>query len=326
MLKLALAQIAPVLVDSEATQVKIIDRITQAAGLDAQIVAFGETILPAYPVWLSRTGGARFDDPQQKALHSRYLEQAVCLEEGGLTAICEAAKEHEIWVVLGIAERPKERAGYTIYCSRVFISDRGEVASVHRKLVPTYEERLSWGHGDGAGLVTHEVSGFTVGGLNCWENWMPLARTSLYAAGEDLHIALWPGAHRLTKDITRFIAMESRSYVASVSGLIRDSDIPRDLPLRDKMCSPRETIYDGGSCVAGPDGEWLVAPVTNEETLLTVDLDPARIREERQNFDPSGHYARPDIFQLAVNRTRQGLVDFLDEDPTRTGCGCDYRE
>jgi len=312
-MKVAIAQIAPVFLDRAKTTEKIVARIEAAAAEGATLVVFGETILPAYPVWLCRTDGAKFDDPLQKSLHELYLDAAIDIAEGHLATICDAAREHEISVIVGVAERGSDRGGYTIYCSRVFIDGSGEILSVHRKLMPTYEERLSWGTGDGAGLVTHKVGEFTVGALNCWENWMPLARAALYAEGEDLHVMLWPGCQRLTQDITRFVAKESRSFVVSVSGLIREEDFPADLPHRDIIAPAGETLYDGGSCVASPTGEWIVEPVVGREELIVVDLDPRIVKQERQNFDASGHYARPDVFQLTVDRRSQRNVEFLDD-------------
>ena len=306
MLKVAIAQIAPVFLDRAATLAKIVASVEQASVAGAALVAFGETLVPAYPLWLCRTDAARFEFTDQKRLHAEYLKQAVSIEDGQLDPVCDAARAAKLAVVLGIAERGADRGGHTLFCSRVFIDASGEILSVHRKLMPTYEERLAWGVGDGAGLVTHRVGEFTVGALNCWENWMPLARAALYAAGEDLHVMLWPGCVRLTRDITRFVARESRSFVVSACGLIRPADIPSRVPLRAEMCAAGEAyFYDGGSCIAGPDGEWLVEPVTGEETLLTADLDPARMLEERQNFDPAGHYARPDVLRLTVDRRRQ---------------------
>ena len=284
----------------------------EAAAAGCRMVAFGETLVPGYPVWLSRTGGARFDDPDQKRLHARYLEQAVVVERGDLAPVAEAAAEGGLAVVLGVAERPPDRGGHTLYCSRVFLGADGRVLSVHRKLMPTYEERLAWGAGDAAGLVTHPVGPFTVGALNCWENWLPLARAALHAAGEDLHVMLWPGSRGLTEDLTRFAAREGRSFVLSAASLLREQDLPADLPLRDTLAAPGELLYDGGSCAAGPDGEWLLPPVTNEEGLFTVELDPARVLEERQNFDPSGHYARPELLRLLVDRRRYGPAEFRD--------------
>ncbi len=202
-----------------------------------------------------------------------------------------------------------------MYASLVYVDAKGSIESVHRKLVPTYEERLTWSPGDGHGLKTHALGRFTVGALNCWENWMPLARASLYAQGEDLHVAAWPGARRNTVDLTRFLAVEGRSFVASVSGLMRRSDFPASTPHLDAILRDcPDVLADGGSCVAGPDGAWLVEPVVGEEKLIVVQLDHARVREERQNFDPAGHYARPDVTRLVIDRRRQSTLRFRDEE------------
>ena len=185
------------------------------------------------------------------------------------------------------------------------------IQSVHRKLMPTYEERLTWSPGDGNGLRVHKLGAFTVGGLNCWENWMPLARAAMYGQGEDLHIAIWPGGVHNTHDITRFIARESRSYVASVSGLMRAGDFPQDTPhLPAILENSPDILANGGSCIAAPDGKWVIEPFTDEERLVVATIDHKRVREERQNFDPSGHYSRPDVTQLKVNRSRQSTVVF----------------
>jgi nitrilase len=310
-LTIGLAQIAPVWLNREKTLEKILEQVHAAADVDCQLVAFGEAVLPGYPFWIERTNGAVFNSPVQKEIHAHYLDQAVQVEAGHLDAVCDAAKKRQTVVVLGIIERPADRGGHSVYASLVYIDAGGVNQSVHRKLMPTYEERLTWSPGDGHGLRVHKLGAFTVGGLNCWENWMPLPRAALYGQGEDLHIAIWPGGVHNTQDITRFIAKESRSYVVSVSGLMRKSDFPADTPhLSAIIENSADILANGGSCLAGPDGKWIVEPVADEEKLIVATIDHKRVREERQNFDPAGHYSRPDVTQLTVNRERQSTVRF----------------
>ena len=308
-----MAQIAPVWLNREQTLVKILDYADKAAQAGCNLVVFGEGVLPGYPFWIERTHGAEFNSPLQKEFHAHYLANAVQIEAGHLDSLCELARENQLAVYLGCIERPVDRGGHSVYPSLVYIDPHGAIQSVHRKLMPTYEERLTWSPGDGHGLRTHRLGSFTVGGLNCWENWMPLARAALYGLGEDLHIAVWPGSDRNTRDITRFMALESRSYVVSVSGLMRSSDFPENTPHRDAIAgNTSETLANGGSCIAGPDGEWIVEPVVDEERLIVNSLDYNRVREERQNLDPAGHYARPDVLQLSVNRQRQSTIRVVD--------------
>jgi len=239
------------------------------------------------------------------------VSQGVCLEDGDLDPVCKAAAKHGIAVYVGVMERAANRGGHSLYCSMVYIDKSGKIGSVHRKLMPTHEERLVWAIGDGNGLRTHKLGPFTVGGLNCWENWLPLPRAALYAQGEDLHVAIWPGSARNTEDITRFIARESRSYVVSVSGLMRREDIDESLPHADLLIeSADDVMADGGSCVAGPDGEWVLEPVTGSESLSVVEIDHTRVLEERHSLDVVGHYSRPDVVSLRVNRKRQTTAEF----------------
>lgn len=313
-MKVALAQIAPVLLDRTATIAKAIDAIRLAASKGASLICFGETFLPAYPLWIARLDSSRFDAQDQKELHALYLQEAVQIERGDLNAICEAAKANNIWIVIGIAEKPLDRGGHSIFASAVTINNQGEILSVHRKLMPTYEERLAWSPGDAHGLVAHDFCDFRIGTLNCWENWMPLPRVALQAQGVNLHIALWPGSVINTQDITRFIARESRSYVLSASTLIRASDIPSSIPHHGRIAhDPTEIIHNGGSAAANPDGSWLLEPQPDVEDIFFVDLDRTFVDRERQNFDPSGHYARPDLLRLCVDRTRNTISEFIDD-------------
>lgn len=309
-LKIAMAQIAPVWLDKSATLKKIEDSIKDAAEEQCELIVFGEALLPGYPFWLALTGGAEWNTKVNKELHAHYVNNSICIEKGELDSVCQMAKQYQMAIYLGIMERPTDRGGHSIYASLVYIDEKGDIKSVHRKLQPTYDERLTWSPGDGNGLQVHPLKAFTVGGLNCWENWMPLPRTALYGQGENLHIAVWPGSDHNTKDITRFIARESRSYVVSVSSLMSKSDFPDETPHLDAILkNAPDTLANGGSCIAGPDGEWVVEPVLNKEGLIIQTIDFNRVLEERQNFDPVGHYSRPDVTKLIVNRERQTTVE-----------------
>jgi nitrilase len=314
-IKVGLAQIAPVWLQRDATLDKVLAWVAQAATAQCDLVVFGEALVPGYPFWVERTEGARFESRLQKELFAHYVRQGVCIEDGDLDRLCRAACDHDIAVYLGIMERAANRGGHSLYCSMVYIDRSGIVQSVHRKLMPTHEERLVWAIGDGHGLRTHKLGPFTVGGLNCWENWLPLPRAALYAQGEDLHVALWPGNVRNTEDITRFIARESRSFVVSVSGLMRREDIDTSLPHADLLIEAADDVMaDGGSCVAGPDGEWLLEPVKGSESLSIIEIEHARVLEERHSLDVVGHYSRPDVTRLVVNRRRQTTAEFSDEE------------
>ena len=258
-LKVALAQIAPVWLQKEQTIQKIENAIINAAKEKAELIVFGEALLPGYPFWIGLTNGAAWNSSVQKEIHAHYVQNSITIEKGELDTICKLAKEHNIAIYLGIIERAQNRGGHSIYASLVYINQEGEIKSVHRKLQPTYDERLTWAPGDGHGLRVHPLKNFTVGGLNCWENWMPLPRAALYGQGENLHIAVWPGSDHNTKDITRFIARESRSFVISVSSLMNKTDIPKDTPHFNKIVkNAPEILVNGGSCIAGPDGEWIL--------------------------------------------------------------------
>ena len=310
MLKIAMAQIAPVWLDKSATLQKIENSIIDASKENCELIVFGEALLPGYPFWLGLTGGAEWNTDINKQLHAHYVSNSICIEKGELDSVCELAKAHKIAIYLGIIERPTDRGGHSIYASLVYINENGEVKSVHRKLQPTYDERLTWAPGDGNGLQVHPLKSFTVGGLNCWENWMPLPRTALYGQGENLHIAVWPGSDHNTKDITRFIARESRSFVVSVSCLMTKSDFPKNTPYLEAILKKApDVLANGGSCIAGPDGEWIVEPVLHKEGLIIQSIDFNRVLEERQNFDPVGHYSRPDVTKLIVNTERQTTVE-----------------
>ena len=309
-----MAQIAPVWLNKAATLDKILKTMREAGEANTDLIAFGEGLLPGYPYWISLTNGAEFDSKVQKELHAHYARQAVQIEAGDLDEVRKLCKHYTMACYLGIIERPKDRGGHSLYASLVYIDQTGQIQSVHRKMQPTYEERLTWSPGDGHGLQVHNLKQFTVGGLNCWENWMPLSRVALYGLGENLHIAVWPGSDFNTKDITRFIAREGRTFSIGVSSLMRTSDFPQDTPHLELILAQAPPILsNGGSCIAGPDGEWIIEPVIEQEGLIYQTLDFNRVFEERQNFDPVGHYSRPDVTRLEVNRERLGVIHLKSE-------------
>ncbi len=311
-LKIGMAQISPIWLNKELTVAKITSYMSDAKDKGCELLVFGEGLLPGYPFWLSLTDGASFNSAVQKEIHAHYIQNSIQIEAGDLDAITTLAASYGIAVYLGIIERAQNRGGHSLYCSLVYINAFGQVKSVHRKLQPTYEERLTWAPGDGNGLQVHPLKKFKVGGLNCWENWMPLSRTALYGLGENLHIAVWPGSEYNTHDITKFIAKEGRSFVVSVSGYMQVDDFPKQTPHYDKIIeNASQILANGGSCIAGPDGEWVVPPIIGKEGLFTGVIDYNKVLEERQNFDPTGHYSRPDVTKLSVNRERQSVVHYF---------------
>ncbi len=314
-LKVCLAQISAIWLDRAATLDKVCAYIADAGQQGGDLIAFGEALVPGYPFWVDLTGGAKFNDDEQKQFFAHYVRNAIDIDAGDLDRVCQQAKEHSVAVYLGTIERPQDRTGMSLYCSMVYIDKTGAIESVHRKLMPTFEERLVWSPGDGHGLRTHRLEGFQVGGLNCWENWMPLARAALYGQAENLHVAIWPGSERNTRDITPFLAKEGRSYSMAVSGLMPVREIPSSLPHYERMLEQlgdAKFLANGGSCLAAPNGDWVIEPQVEIEGLFVATIDLERVREERQNFDAAGHYSRPDVTQLTVDRRRQSTLNILD--------------
>ena len=312
-MRVAVCQLAPVFLDRAGTLRKVLDGLERAADLGARLIAFPEAVLPGYPVWLSRTGGSAFNDPLQKEIHARYVDQAVELPGPELEELRAACARRGTSIVLGAVERGTAAGRGTLWCTALSVHPDGSWLA-HRKLVPTYEERLAWGWGDGHGLRVREIDGWRVGALNCWENWMPAARLALYADGEEVHVSIWPGSPANTRDISRFTAREGRVYVVAASGVLREEDLPADLPGRDELLrsAAGEPLQTGGSRIVAPDGRELAALDEPVEGLISAELDRALLDGERQNLDPAGHYHRSDVFQIEVDRRRQRPVDFRD--------------
>ena len=300
-MRVAAVQDSPVYLNRTATLDLVKERIVEAGKGNADLIAFPEVFVSGYPVWIDVTDASAWEKDDQQEAFARYLEQSVDLGSSEFLEVVETVKSAGAFTYLGVVERAA--SGGSVYCSLVAIDPLEGIVSVHRKLKPTYGERLVWADGDGAGLVAHEHKGVRLTGLNCWENWMPLARTAMYETGAQIHIAAWPGSVGLTEDITRFIAKEGRLFVISVGAIYNATMIPDDFPLRDQL-GVDDKYHNGGTCIAGPDGKWIVEPNHGEMGIIWADLDISEVSRQRQNFDPTGHYSRPDVLRLNVTRER----------------------
>ena len=297
-------QAEPVVLDRERTIDKLERLTAEAAGEGAELVVFPEAFIPVYPssVWARHFAG--WADESSKAAFARIAEQAVAVPSPAADRLAAAAKEHGVWLVTGVTEVDPERPG-TLYNTLLYHSPKGELALRHRKLVPTNHERLVWGPGDGSGLRAIQTELGRLGGLICWENYMPLARFSLYESGVELYIASTADDGESWQATLVHIARESRAFLIAPSHFQRSAAYPEDFPLREAIAE-HDVIGRGGSAILAPDGSYLAGPLYDEEGILYADLEPARLFEERQRFDPAGHYHRPDVFRLEVRAQTRG--------------------
>ena len=294
----ACVQAEPVVMRRDATLDRLAERTAEAAGQGAQLVVFPEAFVPAYPssVWAKALAG--WGDPRAKAAFAQLARESVELPGPASDRMAETAREHGVWLVVGVTEVDPERPG-TLFNTLLGYSPEGELALHHRKLVPTNHERLVWGQGDGAGLRAVATPIGRIGGLICWENYMPLARFALYESGVEIYLASTADDADDWQATLVHIARESRAFVVSPSHFQRSSAYPDDFPLRDEIAGI-DVIGRGGSAILAPDGSYLAGPLYDEEGILLAELDPARLMEERQRFDPAGHYHRPDVLGLTV--------------------------
>jgi len=273
--------------------------ILEAIDEGASIITWGETIIPGYPIWMGLTDSARWNNPDQKRAYSTYVREAVALDDPIVEEMSNISSEHKVMLMGGILEKE----GSSVYATLLTIGFEGEILGRHRKIKPTFDERLLWADGDIEGLRTYETPEGRIGGLNCWENWIPLTRAALHQEGEMIHVAVWPGSYSLTKDISKFMALEGRSWILSACGVYRGEGLAHlsldDFPMRDEILKAGG-IHSGGSLIVNPNGEVIAGPLPDyEEGILYAEVDRRTVLEERQNFDYSGHYSRPDILKLS---------------------------
>ena len=294
----ACVQAQPVVLDREATIDKLAVLTAEAAAAAAELVVFPETFVPAYPssIWARALAG--WAQPGAKEAFALLARESVAVPGPACDRLGAIAREHGVWLVTGVNEVDPERPS-TLYNTLLYHAPDGTLAQKHRKLVPTNHERLVWGQGDGGGLRALPTGLGRIGGLICWENYMPLARFALYESGVEIYVASTADDGDAWQATLVHIARESRSFVVAPSHFQRASAYPADFPLRD-LIEGAGTLGRGGSAILGPDGAYLAGPLYDAEGVLYAELDPARLWEERQRFDPAGHYHRPDVLQLTV--------------------------
>jgi nitrilase len=300
--KVACVQAEPVILDRDATVDKLVRLVAETAAEGVSLVVFPETFVSVYPssVWSRALAG--WGDERAKEAFARLAEQAVAVPGEAADRIGDAAREHGVWIVTGVTEVDPERPG-TLYNTLLYHAPDGQLAQRHRKLVPTNHERMVWGQGDGGGLRAIPTELGRMGGLICWENYMPLARFALYESGVEIYIASTADDGESWQSTIVHIARESRAFVVSPSHFQRAASYPDDFPLRAEL-DGHDVIGRGGSAVLAPDGSYLAGPLYDEEGVLYAELDPALLRAERQRFDPAGHYHRPDVLRLKVRAPR----------------------
>jgi len=313
MTKIAIIQRPPVLLDRSATIARAVQSVAEAAAAGASLIVLPEQFIPGYPSWIWRLAAGR-DGAVMGQLHARLLANAVDIANGDLSELCEASRVHAVTIVCGINECERRHGGGTLYNSVVVIGTNGEVLNRHRKLMPTNPERMVHGLGDASGLRTVDTPVGRVGTLICWESYMPLARYALYAQGVEIYIAPTYDSGDDWICTMRHIALEGRCWVLGSGTLLRGSDIPDDFPARAQLFpDPDEWINDGDSVVVSPQGRIIAGPLHREAGILYADIDVSLVAPARRALDVTGHYARPDIFELQVRRTPATAVHYIDK-------------
>lgn len=304
----AVVQTAPVLFERDKTIEKVGVLTEDAAKRGAQIVLFPEAFVPAYPRGFSfgMVVGSRTN--QGRLLWQRYWENAVDVPGEAVDRLGEIAREHNVYLVIGVIEKDGEISGGTLYCTTLYFGPDGGYLGKHRKLKPTGSERLIWGEGDGSTLTVIDTEFGKVGGLICWENYMPLARMAMYAKGVEIYLAPTADSREEWQATMRHIALEGRCFVLGCNQFVTKDMYPTDLESFEELSVQPDVMCRGGSVIISPLGEILAGPLFDEEGILVAELDLGDIIRGKLDFDVVGHYARPDVFHLEVNEAPQTTV------------------
>jgi len=300
-ISVAVVQAAPILFDRNATLEKARQLIWEAASHGAQLILFPESFIPCYPRGLSfgMAVGSRSDEG--RLLWQRYWENSVEIPSRATEALGEVARQAGVILAIGVTERDGQFSRGTLYCTLVIFGQDGRILGRHRKLKPTGTERLIWGEGDGSTLNVLDTDLGRIGGLICWENYMPLARTVIYAKGVELYLAPTADARDTWQATLRHIACEGRCFVLGCNQFVTKEMYPPDLPTRDELDDQPRVMCRGGSVIISPLGEVLAGPLFDREGILYAELDRSQIIRSKVDFDVVGHYARPDVLRLLVD-------------------------
>ena len=309
----AICQRPPVLLDKKASMAAAVAMVAEAAGQGARLMTFPEAFLPGYPEWVWRLRPGA-DRALGNEIHRQLQLNAINIGSGDLDPLWEAAARHGMVIVMGMHELDAEFSGSTLFNTVVVIGDDGTVLNKHRKLMPTNPERMVWGEGDASGLRVVETKFGRLGCLICWENYMPLARYALYAQSMDILVAITWDCGDLWIASMRHIAKEGGCWVLSSTTALQGSDIPLSFPGRDQLFKDEEWINPGDAIAVKPGGALVAGPMHEEKSILYVMVDADLARASRKSFDPTGHYARSDVFQLKVDRRQKAPAVFQDSD------------
>ena len=303
--KVAVIQEPSAIMDKVACIRKVEKLTKEAAKNGAKIVLFPEAFIPAYPrgLFFGTKIGSRSDAGKQD--FARYWENSIIVPGQDSKTLGEIAKENKTYLIIGVIERDSEFSGGTLYCTLLYYDPKGKLLGKHRKLKPTGSERLIWGEGDGSTLTVIDSSYGKIGGLICWENYMPLARMAMYSKGVEIYVAPTADAREQWQATIRHIAVEGRCFVLASNQFVTKDLYPKDLACYKELESSPEVMCRGGSAIIDPNGNYLAGPIFDKAEILYADLDLTLIQKSRFDFDVTGHYARPDVFQLIVNEKKQ---------------------
>lgn len=308
--RVAAVQASPVFLDREGTLERVRALTLEAAGEGARLVTFPEAFVPGYPLWVWFIPPGRTAELREP--YAALVAQSVTVPGPAVDSLAAIAQEASVHLAIGVNEINAEASGGTLYNTLLLLGPAGELVGHHRKLVPTAAERLVWAPGDAAGLRVHDIGWARLGGLICWENYMPLARFTLWAEGAQIHVApTWDRGEPWTSSM-RHIAKEGRVWVVSCCSAMRRDDVPDDWEFKASWLPATEWINPGGSLIADPDGKLVVEPVLERQEILYADVPPATLTGPRFQLDVAGHYARPDVFDLSVRRERRPMLRALE--------------